>query len=88
MGRDQRLIIRGAGIGIILTATLFFLVMTFSVPKELPGAMTDAMVIERAISLGMIFVSDFEQQITTDQQGIVQDIETTTTELPEITEHP
>ncbi|MBC7959014.1 MAG: hypothetical protein H7X94_04030 [Vallitaleaceae bacterium] len=88
MGRDQRLIIRGAGIGIILTATLFFLVMTFSVPKVLPGAMTDDQVIERAISLGMIFVSDFEQQITTDQQGIVQDIETTTTELPEITEHP
>lgn len=76
MNRNHKLLLRGVGIGIILTATLFFLVMTFSVPRK-QISLTDAEIIDRARTLGMIFVSELtdegsaqdstgDNQVTTD----------------------
>lgn len=59
MKRETVLILRGVGIGMIITATLFFIILTFYVPSNQGlSNMNDNQIIERAREMGMIFVSE------------------------------
>ncbi len=82
MKNEQRFLIRGVGIGILLTATLFFLFLTFSVPKQ-DVALTDPQVIERARSLGMIFITELTDH---DPKESTTDIELTSEQEVKIVE--
>ncbi|PKM95739.1 MAG: hypothetical protein CVU84_02750 [Firmicutes bacterium HGW-Firmicutes-1] len=58
MKRDDRVLIRGVGIGVIITTLLFYCVFTFTIPKE--NTLSNEEIIEKAKDLGMIFISNLE----------------------------
>ncbi|PKM49872.1 MAG: hypothetical protein CVV02_14110 [Firmicutes bacterium HGW-Firmicutes-7] len=59
MKRDYKLLIRGIGIGVIVTSLLFYCVFIFSIPKE--TTISNEEIIIKAKDLGMIFVSDLQK---------------------------
>lgn len=73
MKQDHRLITRGIGIGVIITALLFYCVFIFSVPKS--TTMTNQEIIEKAKELGMIFISDLEND-SVDKDDAQKDMDT------------
>lgn len=66
MKKDKIFLIRGFGIGVIITTLIFYSFITFSTPKATP--ITNEEIIEKAKSLGMIFITelDIEKEIDED----------------------
>lgn len=71
MKKESKLLIRGIGIGVIATSLLFYCMTIFSVPQNV--AITNEEVIEKAKALGMIFITDIQNN-----PPMVENIETDT----------
>lgn len=69
MKKEGKLLIRGIGIGVIATSLLFYCISIFSVPQN--TTITNEEVIIRAKELGMIFITDLQ-----DNQNTMEDTKT------------
>lgn len=70
MKKDKALIIKGIGIGMIITTLIFYSLIAFSTPKNTP--ITNSEIIQKAKSLGMIFLSELDAE-----KAIKEDLEET-----------
>lgn len=58
MKKESKILIRGIGIGVIVTSLLFYCILTFTVPKSI--TLSNEEIIERAKGLGMIFITELQ----------------------------